>query len=408
MSRFIFTLTLPDATGASRTLWAFIAALRRQDHEVTVVHGPIPKNERSILPELHELGVETLLEPGLAFPASPFLVGRLARLFQARTPRAIIGVQQRDRAVALQAARRLGVPGVATAQNTHIFWGRWPLNRLKERYYGWALRNLAHLVTCSSPVVQNEVVHRYGVPREKTAYLPCAVDLKQIVRLSDDARNQLRSELGVQPNEFMMTNVGRINLQKGHDLLLRAFAGLNPAQRGIKLVIVGDVSQDAQRANMERYRAQLLHYVEQQGLEKQVVFTGWRSDVPSILAAGDGYVHAARWEGFGIAPFEGMSAIRPTIWTDCWGRPAGFHDDVHGWLVPTENVPALQAAMEKLLALTSEQRHAMGQASRLFVEQNYDAQRVGDRFVEILEASLATWDDQHGSKLRSQNDGHTS
>jgi len=388
MGNFIFTLTLPDATGASRMVVHFAAAFRRRGHDVTLVHGPVPKNEASILPEMQAMGVETLLESGLAFPASPFLVGRLARMFRERRPLGVIGVQQRDRAIALQAAHRIGVPGFVSAQNTHIFWGRWPLNRLKERYYGWALRRYAKLVVCSSPVVQEEMVSRFGLEKERTAYLPNAIDLSQMTEISNDERHRLRQELGVQPNELMLVNVGRINVQKGQDLLLEAFRRLNPRERRVKLILVGGVSQDAQQARMTRYRDELLALVDRHQLNDQVVLAGWRSDVPALLSAADGYVHAARWEGFGIAAFEGMGAGRPTIWTNCWGRPDGFDDDVHGWLVPTEDVDALHKAMEKLISLSPDERARIGQSSRQFVEQNYDARRISDRFVQLIEQSV--------------------
>lgn len=386
MARFIFTLTLPDATGASRMAGHFAAAFRRKGHDVTLVHGPLPADSDSILPEMQSLGVETVAEPGLACPASPFLAARLARLFDQRRPAGVIGVQQRDRAIALQAAHRIGVPGFISAQNKHVFWGRWPINRLKERYYAWALRRFARLVVCTSHVVQDEVINRFGLGRERTAYLPNAIDLKQVARVSSSERDRIRAEFGVSPDQLLLLNVGRINLQKGQDLLLGAFRQIIPADRNVKLVLVGGVSKDSQQAKMERFREELVAFTERHQLTKHVVFAGWRSDVPDLLAACDGYVHAARWEGYPLAPLEAMAASKPCIWTDCSGHPEGFEEGIHGWVARKEDSAALRAAMERLLALTPEERQRMGQACRQLAESRYDVDQVGSRFVELVEA----------------------
>jgi glycosyltransferase involved in cell wall biosynthesis len=389
LARIIFTLTLPDATGASRMVVHFIGAFRRKGYDVTVVHGNVPTDEKSILPELHDLGVETLHQPELAFPLSPTFVGKLAKLFAQRQPIAIVGVQQRDRSIAMQAANRIKVPGFISCQNTHVFGGRWPRNWLKERYYAWAMRKYPQLVVCSSPLVQREMIHRFGLSRERTHYLPNAVDLKQIVHLEPAKRQVLRNSFGVAPEDFMLVNVGRINRQKGQDLLLQAFAKLKPQERRLRLVLVGGVSKDAQQAAMEVYHSQLRALVKELSLTNHVTFAGWRTDVPDVLASADGYVHSARWEGFGIASFEGMAAQLPTIWTDCWGRPNGFVDGVHGWLVPTENVEALQNAMETLVNLTQSERQRIGVASRKYVEDNFDSTKISDEFVRLIEESLS-------------------
>ncbi len=398
MSRIIFTLTLPDATGASRMVVHFIGAFRRHGYDVTVVHGNVPTDEKSVLPELHELGVETNLQPELAFPLSPTFVGKLAKLFNERHPTAIIGVQQRDRSIAMQAAHRIKVPGFVSCQNTHVFGGRWPRSWLKERYYAWAMRKFPRLVICSSPLVQREMIHRFGLPEERTHYLPNAVDLKQIVHLDASKKQEIRKSFHVAADEFMLVNVGRINRQKGQDILLRAFAQLKPKERKLKLVLVGGVSKDAQQAAMEMYHGQLRQLVQELSLTDCVSFAGWRSDVPEILASADGYVHSARWEGFGIASFEGMAAQLPTIWTDCWGRPTGFVDGIHGWLVPTEDANAIKNALETMVALPLAERQKIGVASRKYVEDNFDSVKISEEFVRLIEASLIALNNQVTSK----------
>lgn len=388
LSRIGFTLSLPDATGASRMVAHFIKALRSSNDDVTLIHGPVPANEASILPELHKLGVETIPEPRLARPFSPRLIGDLASLYQSRALDAVVGVQQRDRSVAMQAADRAGIPGLVSCQNTHIFWGRWPINRLKESYYAWAMRKYARLVMCSSPVVLDEIVNRYGVAADRAVLLPNAVNVQHAPKLDKESRQKLRAEFGVGDDDLLLVNVGRINIQKGQDLLLRAVSQLPLQARQFRLVFVGGVSQDAQRDKMLKYQQQLFDLVLQLGLSDRVMFVGWRTDVRSILSAADGYIHAARWEGFGIASFEAMAAELPTVWTDCWGRPDGFKDGTHGWLVPVNNVEGLTDAIRELLSRTPDERRGIGIAARQFVVDNFDVEHICDRFQRLIKEQI--------------------
>jgi glycosyltransferase involved in cell wall biosynthesis len=386
MARYAFTLSLPDAAGASRMAWHFAAAFRRKGHEVVLIHGPEPRENSSIVPEMHALGVRTICEPGLAVPASPWLSGRLARLMRQEQLAGVIGVQQRDRAIAVQAAAAAGIPGVIHLGNNHRFWGAWPVSQLKEFYYRRTLKRCVSMVVCTNATLKTEMMERFQLGADRLCVLPNGLDLAKYAPSGNVDREAVRAEFGVAPHEAMFVNVGRINYQKAQDLLLQAFARLNFAQTPAKLVLVGDVAKDAQFARMEKFRLDLHAFLRERGLSDRVIFAGWRDDIPQLLQAADAYVHSARWEGFGLASFEAMAAAKPTIWTDCWGRPAGFVDGEHGWLVPTSDVAALHAALHAFLTLNSQRRHDIGAAGRAFVEQNYDIKVIGDKFVDIIES----------------------
>ncbi len=366
----------------------FVSAFLRNGYEVSVVHGLIPASESSILPELINMGVETVLEPELAFPLRPGLVKKLAETFRSRRPIAIVGVQQRDRAIAMQAANRIGVAGFIALQNSHVFGGRWPINWMKEMYYGWAMRRFPRLVICSSPIVQDEMLKRFRLKESQTVYLPNAIDFRKYVPLSPENREKKRQELGVQPGEYVLVNVGRINKQKGQDILLTSLLEMGVLQRKIKLLLVGGVAPDSQRLQMEKFRDDLQAFVRNNNMENQVVFCGWREDINEVLSAADGYVHSARWEGFPLSVLEAMAAHLPCVWTNCSGRPEGYVDGVHGWLVPKENPTALRVAMESMLELSPDSRRQMGISARRFIEDHFDATIISDRFVKLVETAL--------------------
>lgn len=392
MATLLMTLTVPDKTGGSRMALQFATALREAGHNVILAHGPEPQSagqeDRSILGLMRESGIETRPEPGLTFPVSPAVAKRLSEIVRSRQGACVIGVHQRDRAVALAAARRAQVPGVVCAQNQHRFWGPWPLPWLKEKYYAHCMRRNARLVICTSEPVQDEFVKRFRVVRDRTQLLSNGIDVLGFPNYSPDECRAVRRSLEVMDDEFLFLNVGRINIQKGQDVLLRALAQLGENGPAWKLVLVGDVPDGASRQQMLRYRQELLDFTAQHQLGSRVRFVGWREDVPLLLRAADAYVHAARYEGSPLAVLEALAASRPTITPDNTSRPPGLEDGAHGMVVRPEDPVALGQAMQRMRTSSVEERARMGAACRALAESKYDIRVIGRRFVELVEGVI--------------------
>jgi glycosyltransferase involved in cell wall biosynthesis len=183
-----------------------------------------------------------------------------------------------------------------------------------------------------------------------------------------------------------LINVGRLDRQKAQDILAQALAMTDLAARKAKMVLIGGASESARAAKTEDFATDLRNYVQQKGLADRLIFAGWRNDVPALLQAADAYIHSARWEGFPLAPLEAMAASKPCVWTDCSGHPEGFVEGTHGWVAAKEDPQSLRQAIERMLDLSPEQRTRMGLACRELAESRYDIQKVGARFVEMVEA----------------------
>lgn len=144
-------------------------------------------------------------------------------------------------------------------------------------------------------------------------------------------------------------------------------------------MIVGDAGEvDADRT----YKKQLLQRVAELGLQKHVVFPGWRKDVHRMLSIADCYVHASLWEGSPLAVIEAMAASLPVIVSDCGGVLPTFRNGEHGWVVPVADIRALNAAMLEVLNLPPETRLRIGAQARKLVVSQYDSSIIGGQFVE--------------------------
>ncbi|HXK19347.1 MAG TPA: glycosyltransferase, partial [Polyangiaceae bacterium] len=94
----------------------------------------------------------------------------------------------------------------------------------------------------------------------------------------------VRREFGIAPDAPLIASVSRLFPWKGQCELLRAFEIARAEVPGLKLMIVG---ADEREAHVGSFTEQLKQLAKQLGLTEHVIFTGARSDIPSIMAACD-------------------------------------------------------------------------------------------------------------------------
>jgi glycosyltransferase involved in cell wall biosynthesis len=149
----------------------------------------------------------------------------------------------------------------------------------------------------------------------------------------------LREEYGMDPDSPIVGVVGRLELEKGHPTLLEAWPLVLDTIPKAYLLIVGEGS-----------RLDALHQiVRDQGIERHVVFTGRRDDIPAVTAAFDVAVLPSYREAQGLTILEAMALSRPVVASNVGGIPEMIEDGVTGLLVPPHDPPALAAAIVRLL-----------------------------------------------------------
>lgn len=160
----------------------------------------------------------------------------------------------------------------------------------------------------------------------------------------------------------VLVAVGRLNAQKGFDVLLEALQRLT----GARLVIVGGGEEhDA----LTRQAARL-------GLSGRVRITGWTERVRHFLSQGDIFVLPSRSEGFPLAIVEAMLAGLPVVASGVGGVPESVRDGETGLLVAKDEPERLAAALQRLIA-DPELRVRMGRRGRLAALRFTDEQMAG-------------------------------
>lgn len=134
---------------------------------------------------------------------------------------------------------------------------------------------------------------------------------------------------------------GRLQRQKGFDLLLKSFSGIAAAFPDWQLTILGE---GPERARLEALAGGL-------GLTGKVKFPGLAGNIADIFRFADLFALSSRYEGFPNALTEALACGLPAVCYDCPSGPAEIlRNGVDGLLVPAGDSGAFAAAMSELMA----------------------------------------------------------
>lgn len=210
-----------------------------------------------------------------------------------------------------------------------------------------------HVMACRTRQICSEI--------KDLAVTPFGVDVEEFA--PDGKRNNT--------DAIVIGTVKTLEWNYGIDVLIRAFAAARlrvtvsdaEAGRRMRLVIVGAGSK----------RAQLETLSEQCGIGDVTTYAGSvpHNQVPACLCKMDIYCALSRSESFGVAVLEASACGVPVVVSDVGGLPEVVVDGLMGCVVEGENVAATAECIAQLV-LDPARRHAMGQAGRVHVVNNYN------------------------------------
>jgi glycosyltransferase involved in cell wall biosynthesis len=257
----------------------------------------------------------------------------LVRLLRRLGPFDVIhGHSSKGGALSRLAARWLSIPSVYTP-NAFVTLDP-TLPSWRRSAYAWIERWLARHSSAVIAVSSDEARHAraLGIATEKIHVVNNGIEQPEF-----PPREEVRSQLGLSPHDFVVGFVGRLSAQKAPENLLEAFLGVYARDAASALVLVGGGPLDA----MLRARAEAL------GLNSRVKLLG---DVVAtqIMPAFDVFCLSSRYEGMPYVLLESLAAGLPIVATRVGGVKMCVEPEVNGLIVPPENVNALSAALLRL------------------------------------------------------------
>jgi glycosyltransferase involved in cell wall biosynthesis len=269
--------------------------------------------------------------------------------------------------------------GARTVIHMHVAYGDW-----MSRGSKWALGQADTIVAISEFVASSLV--QAGYRREQIAVVPNALDLS---RWDPDTDGRpVRRELGIADDAPVVGIISRLFRWKGHEYLVEAMASVTREVPGARLVIVGEDDPRAAWETGGSFSGKLKEQAARLGIASSVLFTGFRTDVPQLMAAFDVFAHPSWEEPFGMVFLEAMAMRRPVVAWASGGAPEVVESGATGLLVPREAVSDLADALVQLLR-DAGLRQRMGAAGRQRVESLFTAERMAERMLDVYRGALS-------------------
>lgn len=194
--------------------------------------------------------------------------------------------------------------------------------------------------------------------------------------LSNHERIELRKKIGISSDDFVLSYVAEIIDNKNQMMLLDAFSHIRKAVPNVKLLLIGP----------EHDGGALRRFVESEGIGNNVLFLGWRSDVPTLLHLSDVYVASSKSEGLGLNLIEAMACGLPVIATKNRGHAESIKHGQTGFLVEQNDSEDMANHVLKLFN-DAELRKAITTQAQQEIEK-YSTESAIIELEEILERCL--------------------
>lgn len=142
---------------------------------------------------------------------------------------------------------------------------------------------------------------------------------------------RVREEFNMSDKEKMITLVGKLIELKGHETFIRSIPLVIKEFPKIKFFLVGG---DLKSEKHQRYAEFIWSLPSDLNVEDHVIFTGFRRDIPEIMAASDIIVHSSiNPDPFPGVVLQGMAVGKPVIASDLGGPREQIVDRASGVLV---------------------------------------------------------------------------
>jgi glycogen synthase len=276
------------------------------------------------------------------------------------------------------AAREIDRPWLVTVHATE--YGRhqgWVQNHPQSHIHAAEramVRRADHVITCSR-YMRVHVANVFGVRPSKITAIPNGVDPRDLEPVEPDLQ-ALRARYA-DPDELLVLLVGRLVYEKGFHLALDALAPIIRRRGGVRFVVAGTGTAEAE---LKRQARQL-------GLAGHGVFLGWIGDdmLHSLYRVSDLCIVPSIYEPFGLVALEAMACGCLCVVADTGGlREVVPVDGTVGLRFPSRDATALRGVLERVLTDDAERAQLIAEAREHVLR--FDWAEVARRTAEVYGA----------------------
>lgn len=261
------------------------------------------------------------------------------------------------------------------------------------RFFNLMTYPLNRTTIAVSEGVRRSIMKRWISRRTNLVTIRNGVDLDNSI--TGKPPEKTKSSLGIPSFHQVVGNVAHIRPEKGHKYLLYAAKRVIEQRPEVTFVIVGREKMVDEIGRLKKLSSEL-------GIDKNVIFTGFREDIFDLMRTFDIFVLSSLFEGLPIALLEAMSLGKPVVTTSVGGIPEVIIDGVNGFLVPAKD-PELLA--QKIIQLLKDDnlRASFSQNAIRTIREHFNLQEMVRKVEEIYSGILAANSTSSWSKKGRRN-----
>lgn len=271
-------------------------------------------------------------------------------------------------------ARKKNTKVIYTAHGFHFYKGAKLQNWLLYFFVEYFLSLITDcLITINKEDYKN--ASKYLKAREVKHVHGVGVDLNKFNPPTNEEKNQLRDELLLSTDAFILVYPAECSYRKNQIMLLEVINIIKDDIPNILLLLAG-------RGDFEKYN----EYIEKNQLEKHVTFLGFRYDIDKFIRCSDVGISSSRQEGLPINVLEAMASGKPMVVTNVRGNNDLVIDNDNGFLVAINDAKEMASKL-KFLFENEKQFEYMGKKSSERARK-YSLNVALKETISIYEATL--------------------
>jgi UDP-glucose:(heptosyl)LPS alpha-1,3-glucosyltransferase len=268
----------------------------------------------------------------------------------------------------------------------HRFWVREIRKKRMSLFdYGtaWVEGQLIHKGKCKkylpvSSLTKEKFLQEFTVDPDKIQIVYPGVDIDKFSRLDRQrCRQDIRRRFGLGEADTVLLFVSMNFELKGLDNLIASMARIKAKQPDAKLKLLV-----AGKGNEKKYS----RLARECGLAGDVIFSGvWKDDIEKVYLASDIFSMLSKFDTFGMAVLEAMSASLPVVISENVGAKDLVRDGMNGYVVNSADIGLISSRIEIMLDHRIRERMAEGAYKEA---KNHTWDRMAEKILHIYDETL--------------------
>lgn len=212
--------------------------------------------------------------------------------------------------------------------------------RIAYYFYLFLEKLCAHFSSAIIVVSQwdkRQAVRKLAGRQDRYKLIRYAINYEEFKKSAEVSR--VRKEFGLSGIDLVVGMVACFKPQKSPLDFIKLASAIKNDFSNVKFILVGDGILSEK----------IYALINKLDLKEQIILTGWRNDIASILSCLDVFVLTSLWEGLPIAVLEAMAAGLPVVATNSGGISEIVLEGKTGYLVKPHNIQALSERLKELL-----------------------------------------------------------